>query len=101
MNLSRHPIMRAIYDACQAVEACGASVALTAAVTAVGNITPHAERLLDEWERECRDADEVLRALGLSPAEYRTEGGSLSLPKILQAIRPTVSENAENGTPAP
>lgn len=47
-NISRDPLLRAIYDAAQAVEACGASEALTAAVIAVTAIYQHAERVLDE-----------------------------------------------------
>lgn len=34
-NINRDPLLRAIFDAAQAVEACGASEALTAAVMAV------------------------------------------------------------------
>jgi len=47
-NINRDPLLRAIYDAAQAVEACGASEALTAAVMAVTAIYQHANRVLDE-----------------------------------------------------
>lgn len=46
-NINRDPLLRAIYAAAQAVEACGASEALTAAVMAVTAIYQHAERALD------------------------------------------------------
>lgn len=49
-QLNRHPILWAIYHACQAVEQCEASPAETAAVIKVGEITPLAERLLDELD---------------------------------------------------
>ena len=47
-RLNRHPILQAIHDACQAVEACGASVALTHAVTKVGDLHKMAVALLNE-----------------------------------------------------
>lgn len=40
------------------------------------------ERLTREFERECADGDSLLRLIGLDPDYYRTEGGSLNLPKI-------------------
>ncbi len=49
-NHMRDPIFRAIYDASMAVEKCGGSVELTAAVTAVGAIREHAARILDELD---------------------------------------------------
>ncbi|WP_425318522.1 hypothetical protein [Pseudomonas nitroreducens] len=36
-------------------------------------------------ERECNDADELLRLMGLEPDQYRTEGGSINLPKVRAA----------------
>lgn len=35
-----------------------------------------------DFERECADTDKLLRMLDLNPEHYRTEGGSLNLPKI-------------------
>ena len=40
------------------------------------------ERLRREWERECSDGDAVLHAAGLTPADYRTDGGSINVPKV-------------------
>ncbi len=37
-------------------------------------------------EKECGDIDRVISRLGLSPEEYRTEGGCLKVPKLLNAI---------------
>ncbi len=42
--------------------------------------------LRESFERECSDADLILRAIGLDPEIYRTEGGSLNVPKIKAAI---------------
>jgi len=44
------------------------------------------ERLRKEWERECSDGDAVLHAAGLTPADYRTDGGSMNVPKIFGAL---------------
>lgn len=46
-NLSRHPIIQAIHDACLAVEKCGASPELTHAVTLVAALKEQAHCLLD------------------------------------------------------
>lgn len=55
-RLNRHPILQAIHDACQAVEACGASVELTNAVTKVGDLHNMVVELLNQrdeaWARE-------------------------------------------------
>lgn len=56
-NLSRHPVLRAIYGASQAIEKCGASRELTDAVMAVTALYAPAEGLLDhiaslEWQLE-------------------------------------------------
>jgi len=48
ISLNRHPLLRGIHDACQAVEVCGASTALTSAVTKVGDLMEPARVLLDE-----------------------------------------------------
>lgn len=41
------------------------------------------ETLKAQWARECDDADRLIRsALGLDPADYRTEGGSLMVEKL-------------------
>lgn len=39
-----------------------------------------------EWDRECGDTDKILRALGLDPANCRTDGGSLKLQMVLGAL---------------
>ena len=44
------------------------------------------ERLRREWERECDDGDAVLQAVGLTPADYRTDGGSINVPKVRSKI---------------
>ncbi len=58
-NLSRHPVLRAIYGASQAIEKCGASRELTDAVMAVTALYAPAEGLLDRiasLERQLEDA---------------------------------------------
>ncbi len=66
-RLDRDPLLRAIYDATQAVEACGASEALTAAVMAVTAIYQHADRVLDERDEAIRRAETEARCA----ARYR------------------------------
>jgi hypothetical protein len=39
------------------------------------------------WERECADADQLLRLLGFEPDRCRTEAGSLNLPLLRDALR--------------
>jgi len=43
--------------------------------------------LKDEWRKECDDADDLCELLGLRSDLYRTEGGSLNLPRIKTALR--------------
>lgn len=43
------------------------------------------ERIRNEFERECDDADKICRKLNL-PGSWRTDGGSLHLPRIFAAI---------------
>lgn len=38
------------------------------------------------FNRECDDADAILRTLGLDPEKCRTDGGSLVMPELLGAI---------------
>lgn len=49
-NLSRHPLVMAIYEAALAVEACGASPELTAASVKVCALMEKAHDLLDQLE---------------------------------------------------
>lgn len=49
-NLSRHPIIQAIHDACLAIEKCGASPELTHAVTLVAALKEQAHCLLDKLD---------------------------------------------------
>lgn len=46
---------------------------------------PNAD-LRADFERECADTDKLLTALGLSPEHCRTDGGSLKLGMILEAL---------------
>ena len=52
----------------------------------VKRMTGTIEALQAEWDRECGDADKILRALGLDPANCRTDGGSLKLQMVLGAL---------------
>lgn len=52
-------------------------------------------RLRQEWERESRDADRICAKLGLTPEQYRTEGGSLHVPHILNHIQETLDALAD------
>lgn len=37
-------------------------------------------------ERECQDIDNVIKKIGWDPADFRTEGGCLNVPKLLDAL---------------
>ena len=91
-NINRDPLLRAIYDATQAVEACGCSEALTAAVTAVTALYQHANRVLDERdaararvEAAERDA-ELLDWLSTHPREATIRIGGDMQPAIFWGI---------------
>ena len=45
-----------------------------------------ARAAMEMLSQECDDSDALLRVLGLDPEQYRTEGGSLNLPKIRTAL---------------
>lgn len=44
------------------------------------------EAVRGAFNRECDDADEILRALGLEPANCRTDGGSLKVQMLVGAL---------------
>lgn len=44
------------------------------------------EAVRGAFNRECDDADEILRALGLEPENCRTDGGSLKVQMIVGAL---------------
>lgn len=59
MNLYEHPLYQQIYDASQAVEACGASVPLTNAVCKVSALYEPVKALVDrvkELETQLEEA---------------------------------------------
>lgn len=62
LNLKRHPILRAIYDAVQAIEECGASTKLTDAVYATTRLSEMAATLLDERDAALADAQTLQHA---------------------------------------
>jgi len=43
-----------------------------------------ADGMMLGWKRECADADELLKLLlpGIDPADLRTDGGWINLPKV-------------------
>ena len=51
-DISKHPILRQIYELCQAIEACGASPELTTAVTLATDLFKPAEALIDSKETQ-------------------------------------------------
>ncbi len=66
-NLSRHPIIQAIHDACLAVEKCGASPELTEAVCMVAALKDQAHALLDQ----------IPAAIALPVMDLMSDGGSI------------------------
>lgn len=86
-NINRDPLLRAIYDAAQTIEACGASEALTAAVMAVTAIHQHAERVLDERDAAIGREEALREALDalLEVAEQSVDTRQCSL-GILRAM---------------
>lgn len=54
-HLNKHPVLWDIYRACQLIEACGASEALTKAVAAVSDLLPKVEALVDELAQRKAD----------------------------------------------
>lgn len=75
-NLSRHPILRAIYDASQAIERCGASPELTHAAVLTAALSEHAAALLDE--RDALQAKIDLLCAPVSPSNLRDLGAFLA-----------------------
>lgn len=61
--------------------------ALLAQQVEIARLTQENERLKGEWKRECDSADRLLSVIGLAPAQYRTEGGSLMVTKAANAIK--------------
>ena len=60
--------------------------ALDAKDAEIARMTGMSEALQAEWDRECGDADTILHALGLDPANCRTDGGSLKVQMIIGAL---------------
>ena len=44
------------------------------------------QHLRQEWERECKDANKICEALGMTETEFRTEGGSLRVQRVIAEI---------------
>lgn len=55
MNIDKHPILRQGYDVIQAIEECGASEQLTAAVIKAGSFLEAVEKIVDENKRLIRE----------------------------------------------
>ena len=76
-------------EVCHAIEACGASPELTHAVSLASDLATYLRKpdaLRADFERECRDTDELLRSVGWAPKQIRTEGGSLRLAELKEAL---------------
>jgi hypothetical protein len=43
-------------------------------------------KVCSAFKQECDDADELLRLLRLDPEIYRTDGGSINMPKVRAAL---------------
>lgn len=79
-NLSRHPLVMAIYEATLAVEACGASPELTAAVIKVSKLKDAAHDLLDQLE--ARPATIALPVVDLGQSLETSEADARPWPDL-------------------
>lgn len=85
--LTRHPILRAIHDVMQAIEACGASPELTRAVILAGRLSEPAATILDahdaalrlwnEAGEECQKAQRLWHAEAIRAEKAETASGGL------------------------
>lgn len=91
-NLSDHPLIQQSYDVSQAIEACGASPALTAAVIKSGELTEAISRLVHE---QCLDNLTTCVPLhGLKPHEQRVVVECAQLEERLRKLSGFVSSAA-------
>jgi hypothetical protein len=56
--------------------------------------------VIDPFEQECRDVDQLLRHLGLDPSSCRSEGGRLLVGKIIARLEDR-GVKIERGRPIP
>lgn len=92
-NLNRHPLVMAIYEATLAVEACGASPELTAAVIKVSELKDAAHDLLDQLESRPAtialpvvDLDQSLETSEADAQPWPDLGARLSSPGLTSGI---------------
>ena len=64
-------------------EACGLCHEAVIEIERLGRLVAGVRKA---FNRECDDADAILRTLGLDPANWRTDGGSLVMPALLGAV---------------
>lgn len=57
-DISRHPLLRQAYDVCIAIEACGASVELTSAVTKASALLAALDKFIPFEKRDPLGGDE-------------------------------------------
>ena len=77
IDISRHPLLKQAYDVCQAIEACGASLELTAAVTKASalmhDLGKHLAPTLELQELKAKDARTLVHAMTIADGVARSE----------------------------
>lgn len=92
-NLSDHPLIRQSYEVSQAIEACGASTQLTAAVIKSSDLTEAISRLVHE---QCLTGPTCVPLDGLQPHEQRVVLEKAQLDERLRKLKSFIQ--AENGS---
>lgn len=69
VNITRHPLIQQAYDVCQAIEACGASVPLTNAVSKAGDLMRALDVFIPELPSAAADLPPHLQRVAAEKAE--------------------------------
>ena len=77
VDIARHPLLKQAHDVCQAIEACGASLELTAAVTQASALLhalgKHLAPTIELQELVARDARTLLNAFAIADGAARSD----------------------------
>lgn len=80
IDIARHPLLKEAFEVCEAIEACGASVELTAAVTKASALMHSINSLLDKklpneamQQLHARDARTIVNAFAVADHAARSD----------------------------